>query len=322
MRKLRLAFLLTLLVAAAVAAFMTWEAGLLGGPQRAAPRPSGAAAQNSFTFQAVSLNGYTDRKQYAGSGAALSLLVGWRDSFHEPYEAPAIVLQQRVDGGTWRPVRAVLLDRATTLTASLSYKVATGRKSAVVDYRLAVLPGTTAAGYTWSATTSRSVTVVYENQARYTGLARTMYDYIQPYCPNAAVHVVGELKGSETIGYYHGGGYLIDIIDKAARYTAPYRRSVALHECAHERQFLNWGATPEGWDSMQLAATAIFADDTTPAGQRPTPHGEYTGPFLPYEHAADCAALSVNPGGYLGYGGYCNPAEVAAGRALMRGNQF
>ncbi|MFD1721898.1 hypothetical protein [Amnibacterium endophyticum] len=282
---------------------------------------AGTPYTNVLTFHGLALNGYAARAQTAGSGSVFRVSAGWSSRHYLPYEAPRVVLQRRIGGGAWRDVRRASFTDSGIAASTGVVRVPRSTERRVVRYRFVSLAGTTSQGFRWQRAVSAPVRIVYENQQRYTGLARTAYRAMRPYCPAASVHVVDRIAGDDGFaGVYREGGTRIDLARAIGRYPAAAIRGVALHECAHQRQFLNWGASPQGWTRMTAAMDRRFVDDAAPAGTAPTRSGEGASlPFDPVEHAADCAALSVERGAYLGYGGWCSPKELRAGRALLQG---
>ena len=89
------------------------------------------------------------------------------------------------------------------------------------------------------------------------------------------------------------------------------------------RQFYSYGATYKGWEKAEKGAARVYSNDVNPDPAIPTPpsRGKISdgdGPgFDAIEHGADCAQLAITQTGYLGYGGYCNPNEIAEGGALL-----
>jgi len=156
---------------------------------------------------------------------------------------------------------------------------------------------------------SAPVSVVYENQRFYKGMAATIYAYAAAYCPTTAVHVAA-LTGREA-GEYSPGASLILVDPKvgvSANLTLASQRTVAVHECSHELQWLNYGGSQEGYEQMTAAAAQHFS-----AGSNGAPS---------IEHAADCGAMAVEPNGYLGYGGYCTPEELHTASRLLGGGRY
>jgi hypothetical protein len=259
---------------------------------------------------------------YSGNNGTLKLYTGWSaDSYYGDYAAPRIYLQRRLSGGSWHNVKAVGFSKSKVIeTTTPAY--ATTRKSRAVSYRFVSLPYT-ATEYQRVLNTSYSSTVkiTYEDQAHYTGLKAQLYKMIKPYCKVSALHVSS--LASHEAGQYMTGSLLVKISPKVAGYTMSEKRSVAIHECAHQHQFTNYGKTYEGWQQMKRDAARIYVNDAAPAGTRHQPAGEGSRyAFNPVEHSADCAMFSVNPSGYLGYGGYCNASELKHGRALLKGKRL
>jgi len=217
---------------------------------------------------------------------------------------PRLTLQRRIGSGRWTTTAATVRvtgDGLVVRTPAFSTRATTR----TVAYRLRSAPYSSAAGTVRGSSVSRVLRVVVENQRRYTGLAKTVYSAVRAYCPATAVHV-GSI-GSRA-GDYRTGALLLRIDTAVREYRAVDVRAVALHECSHERQWLNYGGTQEGYEQMTAAAAAIFAEGANGA------------PAI--EHAADCGAMAIDPAGYLGYGGYCTQTELAAGARLLSGNRY
>ena len=292
----------------------------------AAPLASGAASAKA----APSVTEYRLSDLYfAGKGASRTSVVGnggtlvlggaYRVRWWGEQARPRLSLQRKVGSGAWRTTSAkVSLTNDGLVTRTPKYS--TTAKTRTVAYRLVSSPYSSGSGTVRGTSRSHSITVVYENQRRYTGLAKTIFQAAKRYCPNTAVHVAN-LKSAA--GDYRTGTLLIRVIPAIAGYDPINIRSVALHECSHERQWVNYGGSSKGHEKMKAAAARKFSDWALPPNTA-TPY-RYTEPdasITPIEHAADCGAQAVNPGGYLGYGGYCTPGELAAGKRLLLGKQY
>ena len=122
-----------------------------------------------------------------------------------------------------------------------------------------------------STSTSAPISVVYENQRAYTGMAATIYGYAAPYCPATAVQIA-DLGGREAGGY--GPGALLIRVDSRVGATVNLspssQRTLALHECSHELQWLRYGSTQEGYSQMKAAAAGYFAEGSN--GAEPIEH--------------------------------------------------
>lgn len=293
------------------------------GTAQAASDTSQTSGSTRFDFVGAGINGYRQTRIRTGTGTPVRLSPGWSSY---GYGVDAVVLHlsvQRDTGDGWRTVSS--LDHAVgTLDVPVPRFTTTLRQQAV-RYRLHSAAYASDASTVQNDADSAPVTVVYENQQRYTGLAKRMYGFMKPFCPGVAVHVsTAAIAGrAELAGQASGGAQSIVIRRSVAEMSVTDQRSIALHECAHTRQWLNYGASPDG-DRVRAAAEAkYFVDDDAPsgAGQRSGSIGRTTA-FDPQEHAADCASIALNPKGYLGYGGWCSPAERKRGARLLHGLQY
>ncbi|MFD1722122.1 hypothetical protein [Amnibacterium endophyticum] len=233
-----------------------------------------------------------------GNGGSVRIGAGYsvRSSMTRPRFA--VRLERRIASGAWSPtgVTTSVVEGSTLSVVTPPYSTSAAKES--VQYRLAS-----------GDSVSAPVSVVYENQGFYTGMAATIYAYAAPYCPTTAVHMTA-LNGREA-GEYSTGASLILVdssVGVSANLTPASQRALAVHECSHELQWLNYRSSREGNAQMTAAAAVIFT-----AGSNGAPA---------IEHAADCGALAVEPNGYLGYGGYCTPAELRAAARLLGGGRY
>jgi hypothetical protein len=272
----------------------------------------------SIRYQVV--DGYSKGSIIRASGASgdtLKVGITWRGSRKEP--RLRMTLQRKIGSGAWKTVKRATRSPHGGYTAKLAaYTVPAERASQKVAYRFTSTAS--AARGVRNTAHSKTFTVTYENPAHYVGLAKTVHDYIAPYCGTVAVHEdprIGSMGYAGVFQFSRG----ITIDSQVAGYPPEKLQSVALHECAHYKQFTAFGRSADGDDRAEKRSPRVFVDDVNPAtGQRdwPAPFGV---PFDAYEHAADCASHALQPAGYLGYGGYCNPSELAAGLALITRNQ-
>lgn len=272
---------------------------------------------SAVTFGPLYIDGRGDsRETVVGNGGWVSLVAGYGSRSGDPH----VSLERRVDAGEWERVDAQV-ERTSTGALQVRTPVwSTFSMASDVQYRLASDDGPGG-----GTTTSSPITVHYENQRFYSGVAATIYEAVALYCPSTAVRIV-DLPERQA-GLFGTGSQLIRI-DSAVGVTTATRsidiRSVALHECSHERQWMNYGGTTEGRATMEAAAGSIFSEFRKPADVV-TPY-EYREPeggsISPIEHAADCGAQSMNPGGDLGYGGWCSQAQLDAGRRVLLGSTY
>jgi hypothetical protein len=260
----------------------------------------GSIGTSQLTVGTVYFDGAgEDTSVVVGNGGSVRLSAGYAVQFGDSSRTlPTVTLQRRVEDGTWhRTTAPVSVPQGEAMTVVTPPYAASGA-TATVQYRLVS-----------GASVSRAMTVVYENQRRYTGMAATVYRFIQRYCPGSAVHVAA-LDGREA-GDYRTGALLIRIDRAVGRTTVTDpidQRALALHECSHERQWLNYGATAAGRTRMLAAAKRYFS---VPGDA-----------IEPVEHAADCGAQALDPGGYLGYGGTCSAVALHEGERLLLGEQY
>jgi hypothetical protein len=233
-----------------------------------------------------------------GNGGTVRVGAGYsvRSSVSRP--TFQVRLERRIADGAWSPTGATtsVVEGSALSLVTPPYSTSASKES--VQYRLAS-----------GGSVSAPISVVYENQRFYTGLAATIYAYAAPYCPTTAVHVAA-LSGREA-GEYSTGASLILVDSKvgvSANLTPASQRTVAVHECSHELQWLNYGSSQEGNEQMKAAAAGLFSEGSNGA------------PAI--EHAADCGAMAVEPNGYLGYGGYCTPEELRTASRLLGGGRY
>jgi hypothetical protein len=259
-----------------------------------------AQAAEEVTLGAVEVDGAgTDTTVTVGNGGSVRLSASYGVQFiGTAPTTPTVSLERRTGSGAWTATDAhVTAAKGQPMTVDTPAYAASGR-TASVQYR-----------FRSGASTTRPLTVVYENQQRYTGLAARLYGYLAASCPGTAVHVE-DLHGREA-GEYTTGALLIRVDPAVGRTTvlaAIDQRALALHECSHERQWVNYGSTEAGRTAMSAAAARYFS---VPGNT-----------IAPIEHAADCGAQALNPGGYLAYGGTCTATQLREGRKLLHGARY
>jgi hypothetical protein len=286
----------------------------------ATPANAATGDYTKFSFYGSKYNlldTYEAKGIVRGSGAAISIksYYSWRAV--GGFKKPKIVVQRKL-GKKWITQKSVSVKFTSrySVTAEIpGYTVSPTKAKQKVQYRFKSF--TSAKKHIITADRSSAFKVTYENQAAYTGLAASIYGGMAAYCPTATVRIDGSLDDAGHAGEYSiFKGIFID--PTVASYTPEYQLSVALHECAHMKQFYNWGASYKGDAKMERAAKKIYVADPDPTGAS----AAYKEPFKAIEHSADCASIAINPAGYLGYGGYCNQAELDAGVRLMQGKRF
>lgn len=294
--------------------------GLASGAQAAPALGAETASVSTVTLGTLAFDGNGGRStSTVGNGGRLALVGAYGIHWLGEQATPRVTLQRKVGTGRWTTTTARVSVTDQGLTARTP-AFSTTAKQRTVAYRFRSLAYRTATNGVQNTAVSKTVRIVYENQQRYTGLAKTIYRTVRPYCPATAVHVD---PLAEKAGDYRTGALLIRVAGAVRQYRAIDIRAVALHECSHERQWLAYGGTAKGWATMEAKAATTFADWTKPAGtSTPYRYDEPSASITPVEHAADCGAQAVNRGGYLGYGGYCTPTELQAAKRLLLGHRY
>lgn len=169
---------------------------------------------------------------------------------------------------------------------------------------------------------SDPVTVRYENQTMYTGDALRFYQPIASLCPNAVVTIDQSNITEENDAIFDWQyGISMDAVSLALQNNAEEENlAIAVHECAHMKQFYNWGGTRQAWSRLIKRSDEVFVADNSPDPNVATP--PMRPGWAPLEHAADCATLIIYPSNLRTYGGYCNPAETASAALLWQNARY
>jgi len=270
------------------------------------------------------IDGFTFTTALRGSGTGIQLEAAWKTYRGvKPILPKKVFVQARVDGGRWGKVSGARgkIGKEYVVARAPAHVVPAGVASQTVDYRLRTKKITKGPRKARRSVASKPVTVTFDNQAMYTGDQARFYAPIAQLCPNANIHldttnITGDRGG--VFSWQHG--ITIDPADMAARVDEPEisKLGTAIHECAHMKQFYNWGGTRPGLAVMEARSAAVFVADNDPAG----PTVPMAPDWVPLEHAADCAKELISPERYRTYGGYCNPAEYAAAGLLWQNQQY
>jgi len=295
--------------------------GVLGGATVAEAAPPAAASVSRYRLGELVVAGRGDATTSTiGNGGSLVLLGAYDVSWSGTRAPMRLALERRIGHGRWTRTSATVRPTKDGLMARTP-RWSTKAERRAVAYRLVSRAYTAGSQRVPTTSRSRVVTITTENQARYSGLAKRVWTAAKRYCPGTAVHVA---RLGSAAGDYRTGTLLIRVTADVAAYGDRNLRALALHECSHERQWLNYGGTAAGHRTMTAAAKRIFGTWSRPAGS-PAPPYPVEAPdaaITPIEHAADCGAQALNPGGYLGYGGYCTPKQLAAGKRLLLGHRY
>lgn len=302
---------------------------VLTAPRSARTSSARSARRPLFAFWGQKYNridGFGFQTAVRGSGTGIQLGVAWKTYRGvRPILPKKVFVQGRVDGGPWGKVagaRGKIGKKGYVLAQVPAYVVTAGVAAQTVDYRLKTKKITSGPRKARRSVTSKPVSVRFENQAMYTGDQARFYAPIANLCPNASVtldtdHTIAE-KREAVFSFQYGIAIDVEEINAVTQESEASKLAVAIHECAHWRQFYNWGGTLKGYRAMEKRSGEIFVADANPNG--PTPPN--ASDWAPLEHAADCATFLVTSGAQRTYGGYCNPAENAAAGLLWQGQKY
>lgn len=164
-------------------------------------------------------------------------------------------------------------------------------------YRLHVKP--VSAG--WTSNYSSAFKNTVENPNRYTGMAKTVYNYMKPYCSVQFINIKSKISGNSDIwGLNHLGTQDIDIYSKV---PAKYLQTVSLHECGHSRQ---WALYSSNWSGFKTQMNKVYGQ-TGSVGM---------------EQDADCIANTWHKNSYFGYKGNCNGSKGKAAATIASGRKY
>jgi hypothetical protein len=301
-------------------------------PSTSAPTVTARASRRPlFAFWGKKYNridGFGFQTAVRGSGTSIQLGVAWKTYRGvRPILPKKVFVQARVDGGSWAKVagaRGRIGKKGYVLAQVPAYVVPAGVPAQTVDYRLKTKKITSGPRKARRSVTSKPVSVRFDNQTMYTGDQARFYAPIATLCPNASVtldtdHTIAE-KRDAVFSFQYGIAIDVAEINAITWESEASKQAVAIHECAHWRQFYNWGGTLKGFDAMEKRSAEIFVADTNPDPNVPTPPNQPD--WAPLEHAADCATFLATSGAQRTYGGYCNPTENAAAGLLWQGQQY
>jgi hypothetical protein len=304
-------------------------APVLGAPVSGRVNARAASSRRPlFAFWGQKYNlvdGFSFQTAVRGSGTSIEMTAQWKTYRGvKPIMPRKVVAQMRVDGGGWSSVPGVkgTVTKGLVRARMPAYVVAAGVPAQTVDYRLKTKASKKGPKKARRSVRSTPVSVRFENQAMYTGEQARFYAPIANLCPSASVtlDLDGTIADKRDAVFSWQYGVTIDPaeINAITWESEASKMAVAIHECAHARQFYNWGGTRSGWLEQEKAAAAVFVADDNPSG--PTPPMEPD--WAPVEHAADCATFLATAGAERTYGGYCNPGENAAAGLLWQGQRY
>ena len=293
------------------------------------PTSTRAARRPLFAFWGKKYNridGFSFTTGIRGSGTGIELGVAWKTYRGiRPILPKKVFVQARVDGGSWSKVsgaRGKISKKGLVRARVPAYVVTAGVASQTVDYRLKTKKIKAGPARARRSVTSKPVTVRFDNQAMYTGDQARFYAPIANLCPTASVTLDTDgtiaVKRDAVFSFQYGIAIDVAEINAITWESEASKLAVAIHECAHAKQFYNWGGTLKGWTALEKRSAEVFVADDNPSG----PTAPMQSDWAPLEHAADCATFLVTSGAERTYGGYCNPDESAAAGLLWQNQRY
>lgn len=199
---------------------------------------------------------------------------------------------QEFTGGRWVNLNKLTFKKSAGYPHAAGVTVSTPVTHATVTRKYRVTIPETATQKGW---TSKTAVIQHMNPLHYTGYKRTAYNYMKAYCPNQVINLIGGWTS-----YAYSGSQRIEMSTQLG--TGKVLQYVALHECAHIRQFKLYN---NDFQTMQPRLNAIFGGTGS----------------LGMERAADCMAYAM--GADSAYGGSywrtCSSAQVSAARKMLAG---
>lgn len=205
------------------------------------------------------------------------------------------VTVQQLRGTSW-----VTVKKTTSVSGQMvTYVVPHGStKSANATLKFRLLVAKTGLG--WAATTSSTSNLIWSNPYKYTGVAKTAYNYMKAYCPTTPIVIQNSpMSGGTLWGVNHLGQNYITLYGKI---PAKHLQTVSLHECGHTRQ---WKLYNTDWDNFYTKMNSIY--------------GQKASSNLGMEQNADCIANAWHKNSYFGYKGNCSGAKGTVGTSFAKG---
>jgi hypothetical protein len=134
-------------------------------------------------------------------------------------------------------------------------------------------------------------------------MQKLMYEAIAPYCPDVAILYRDTWRKNNVGEYSAGTNYITVKEDWAATSGEVNQRALALHECGH---YMQYKVYKDNHTQLENDAAEVFS----------------LGKVDPIEHMADCMAQSVNPGGFMGYGGTCTKQQLVVAEQVLKGERI
>jgi hypothetical protein len=203
---------------------------------------------------------------------------------------------QRQTGKTWKTVANTKVNSDLYVTFN-SEKGTTSSVNQKLVYRLYVPKS----GVGWKDTAGGNQAVQWINPNKYTGMAKTVHDYIKAQCPATLITIQNsKMSGGEEWGLTQLDANRTTIY---AGVPSQHLRTVSLHECGHVRQ---WKLYSGSWDYFVKKMNSVYGQSGT----------------LGIEQNADCIANAWHTNSYFAYGGNCNGTKGSVARSMASGKKF
>jgi hypothetical protein len=295
--------------------------------RRTALPTSARAARPLFAFWGKKYNridGFGFITAARGSGTGVKIEAAWKTYRGVKPILPKVFVQSRTDGGKWTKVKGVKgrIGKDYVSAKVPAHVVPAGVAAQQVDYRLKTKKPKKGPRRARRSVSSDPVSVRFENQSMYAGDQLRFYNAISSLCPNAIVTLdPGTITEDNDAVFSWQYGITIDTTSLAASPEPEAEKlAIAVHECAHMKQFYLWGGTNQSWKKLVARSAEVFVADTNPDPNVATPPMDPE--WAPLEHAADCATRVIYPNQVRTYGGYCNPTEMAAAGLLWQDQKY
>lgn len=234
--------------------------------------------------------------------AGKNKMVPWETNtfaFFVPLDNVQAQFQQK-SGTTWKTIaKATVSSKNKYIVKFNITKGSTSSNNSTEQYRMLVPKPNTL--YKDSAT--GTITITKENPNKYTGLKKTIYNYVKPYCPTIFVTLDHKLGAQGRWGYTASGKQTITLYDKI---PSQHLRTVSLHECGHNKQFALYTSSQKDWDNFVARMNPIYGGSGT----------------LGMERNADCIANYWHKNSYYGYKGNCNGNRATVAKTIANGKRY
>lgn len=205
---------------------------------------------------------------------------------------------QVLQGSSWKTIgKATTAASAKKFTVTFSVpKGSTSSADSVEKYRLFVPKPDSY----FKDGASSTVIITKENPNNYTGLRKSVYNYVKGYCPAVFIGVDHSLAAQGMWGVSYLGEQRFNVYDQI---PAKYLQTVSLHECGHQKQ---WALYSKDWNNFKNAMNPIYASSGNGGMER----------------NADCIANYWHTNSYYAYGGNCYGNRQTVASKIANGQRY